>query len=118
MADLNYYLGEKYVAWWDSKRPLEAGWYGISTLFLQESIYDLRRADNTSYRWLKNKKPDYQVGTSILIYYVNKTEAETAQLVRAEERRIASAVEQATLGTLGTQRAALSLGKYSSKMLR
>lgn len=78
MADLNYYLGEKYVAWWDSKRPLEAGWYGISTLFLQESIYDLRRADNTSYRWLKNKKPDYQVGTSILIYYVNKTEAETA----------------------------------------
>ena len=30
----------------------------------------------------------------------------------------ASAVEQATLGTLGTLRAALSLGKYSSKMLR
>ena len=30
----------------------------------------------------------------------------------------ASAVEQATLGTLGTVRAALSLGKYSSKMLR
>ena len=31
---------------------------------------------------------------------------------------MASAVEQATLGTLGTVRAALSLGKCSSKMLR
>ena len=30
----------------------------------------------------------------------------------------ASAVEQATLGTLGTLRAALSLGKYSSKIER
>ena len=30
----------------------------------------------------------------------------------------ASAVEQATLGTLGTLRAALSLGKCSSKILR
>jgi hypothetical protein len=76
MADINYYLGKKYVPWWDSKRPLEEGWYGISTLFLQESIYDLRRADSESYRWLKNKKPNYQVGTSILIYYVNKSEAD------------------------------------------
>lgn len=76
MADANYYLGEKYIPWWDNKRPLEPGWYGISTLFLQESIYDLRRPDNKTYRWLQNKKPAYQVGTSILIYYVTKAEAE------------------------------------------
>jgi len=76
MADANYYLGEKYIPWWDNKKPLESGWYGISTLFLQESIYDLRRPDNKSYRWLKNKKPLYQVGTSILIYHVSKAEAE------------------------------------------
>ena len=76
MADVNYYLGKKYIPWWDSKRPMESGWYGISTLFLQESIYDLRRPDSKTYRWLQNKKPAYQVGTSILIYHVSKAEAE------------------------------------------
>ena len=38
--------------------------------------------------------------------------------LKASSQASASAVEQATLGTLGTLRAALSLGKYSSKMLR
>jgi hypothetical protein len=75
MADPKYYLKEKYVSWWDAKKPLEPGWYGISTLFLQESLYDLRKADNQSYRWTKNKKPTYQVGTSILIYHLTQAEA-------------------------------------------
>lgn len=76
MADLDYYLKDQYIPWWDSKKPIEPGWYAISTLFLQESIYDTRKSDENSYRWLKNKKPLYQVGTSILIYHVSKKEAE------------------------------------------
>lgn len=77
MADPNYYLDGRYESWWDSKRPIETGWYGISTLFFQESLFDTTRPDSANYSWLKNKKPAYQVGTSILIYYVSSEEAKT-----------------------------------------
>ena len=70
MADLDYYIPGRYEKWWASKRPIEPGWYAISALFLQEGIYDKRKSDSESYRWLKNKKPIYQVGTSILIYNI------------------------------------------------
>ena len=66
-----YYLGDKYVQWWDSKRPIERGWYAISTNFLQGSIYDIRKTDDTTWRWTLDYTPEYQVGTSILIYYVH-----------------------------------------------
>lgn len=69
-GDVKTYLGDKYVMWWDSKRPIEPGWYAISTNFLMGSIYGQDKSDSDSYRWLKNKKPDYQAGTSILIYNV------------------------------------------------
>lgn len=74
MADLDYYINGRYEKWWASKRPLEPGWYAISTLFLQEGTYDQRKTDDQSYRWLQNKKPTYQVGTSILIYYLTPEE--------------------------------------------
>lgn len=74
LADLNYYLGKYYEPWWGSRRPLETGYYAISTLFLQESIYDTRKSDIESYRWLKNKKPYYQVGTSLLIYKISNAD--------------------------------------------
>lgn len=74
MANLDYYLNGKYEKWWSSKRPIETGWYAISVLFLQESFYRQDVSDSQSYRWLKNKKPAYQVGTSILIYYVSPEE--------------------------------------------
>lgn len=70
MADLNYYLGDRYEKWWGAKRPIETGWYAISVLFLQESTYNTNIEDNLSYRWLKNIQPTYQVGTSILIYNI------------------------------------------------
>ena len=76
MADLNYYLKDSYTPWWKSKRPIESGWYGISTLFLQEGIYGKDLKNSESYRWLENKKPFYQVGTSILIYHITPQEAE------------------------------------------
>ncbi len=65
-----YYLGEKYIPWWDSKRPVEKGWYAISANFLQGSLYDKSKLENESYSWLKNKKPTARVGTSIFIYYI------------------------------------------------
>lgn len=69
-GDIKYYIGERYLMWWDSKRPVEPGWYAISTNFLMGSIYDKTKKDSSSYRWLQNKKPFSQVGTSILIYNI------------------------------------------------
>ena len=75
MASLDYYLNGKYEKCWSAMRPIEPGWYAISALFLQEGIYDERKTDITSYRWLKDKEPTYQVGTSILVYYISPEEA-------------------------------------------
>jgi phosphatidylglycerophosphate synthase len=69
-ADIKYYFGEQAIDWWDSRRPIEPGWYAISTNYLMGSIYDTTKKDNESYRWLKNIKPIAQVGTSIFVYYI------------------------------------------------
>jgi hypothetical protein len=68
-------LGDKYLPWSDSQRPIEPGWYAISANFLQGSIYDKAKPDNQSYRWLQNRKPLDQAGTSLLIYYITSQEA-------------------------------------------
>jgi len=70
MADLDYYLPGRYEKWWAAARPIEPGWYAISTEFIQQGIYQTTIPDNQSYRWLKNIQPTYQVGTSILIYNI------------------------------------------------
>lgn len=69
-GDIKYYFGDQAIDWWDSKRPLEPGWYAISTNYLQGSIYDNTKKDSESYRWIKNIKPVAQVGTSIFVYYI------------------------------------------------
>lgn len=71
-ADIKYYLGDRSIDWWDSKRPIEPGWYALSTNYLQGSLYDKEKKDEDSYRWIKNIKPAAQVGTSILVYYVTE----------------------------------------------
>jgi len=71
-ADIKYYVRDKYIMWYDSKRPLETGWYAISTNFLQGSIYDKTKKDPATYRWTQKLAPVYQVGTSIFIYYVSQ----------------------------------------------
>ncbi|HPN96705.1 MAG TPA: glycosyltransferase family 39 protein [Candidatus Moranbacteria bacterium] len=78
-ADIKYYIGDRYLMWWDSKRPIEPGWYAISTNFLQGSLYDKEKKDEDSYRWIKNIKPLYQVGTSIFIYHISKKDLENIQ---------------------------------------
>lgn len=73
-GDIKTYIGDKYLMWWDSKRPIEPGWYAISTNFLMGSLYDKTKKDEDSYRWLKNIKPVAQVGTSILIYRITPSD--------------------------------------------
>jgi hypothetical protein len=81
-GDIKYYFGERAVDWWDSKRPIEPGWYAISTNYLMGSLYDTTKPDAESYRWLKENdiKPLYQVGTSIFIYNITPEEAAKASL--------------------------------------
>ena len=69
-SDINYYFGDQAIDWWDSRRPLEPGWYAISTNYLQGSIYDKEKKDSESYRWTQNIEPVAQVGTSIFVYYL------------------------------------------------
>ncbi|MCK4635633.1 MAG: glycosyltransferase family 39 protein [Candidatus Moranbacteria bacterium] len=64
-------LGEdRFIEWWDSKRPIEKGYYAISVNHLQGSIYNSELSDDNSYRWTLKYKPIAQVGTSFLIYKV------------------------------------------------
>lgn len=66
-----YYLGDKYVSWWDSKRPVEPGWYAISANSLQTSIYDkTNKNPENNYAWTNNYQPVTMIGDSILIYRV------------------------------------------------
>ncbi len=70
--DIHNRIGaDKYILWWDSKRPIEPGYYALSTFFLQESIYNTKKADDDSFRWTQNYEPIDQVGTSFLIYKID-----------------------------------------------
>jgi len=72
-SDIKRYIGEKSIIWWDSKRPVETGWYAISTNFLQGSIYDKEnKTADDSYAWTLQYKPVAMIGNSILIFYVDK----------------------------------------------
>lgn len=63
-----YHLGEKFIPWTDTKKP-EPGWYAISALFVQESIYKDKPAGQLDYAWTKNYEP-VRIGDSIFVYYV------------------------------------------------
>lgn len=66
-----YYLGNKYVQWWDSMRPVEAGWYAISANSLQISIYDkVNKTPENNYSWTQKYEPVTMIGNSILVYYI------------------------------------------------
>ncbi len=80
-GDIKTYIGGKYLQWWDSKRPVEPGWYAISVNFLMGSLYDTAKKDDDSYRWLREikKQPAYQVGTSILIFNITPEDIQKIQ---------------------------------------
>jgi len=74
-GNVEHYLGsDKVISWWDTKRPIENGWYAISVLFIQESLYDDKKNSQENYSWLNSYKPVTQVGTSILIYHITDIE--------------------------------------------
>ncbi len=64
-------LGARAVPWQESKRPLETGWYAISANTLQNSSYAPHANIENSYLFLRNKKPFAQIGTSILLYFID-----------------------------------------------
>ena len=72
-GDIKHYIGDKYIMWWDSKRPVETGWYAISTNFLQGSIYDSKKTTEDSYKWTKEFTPVTMIGKSIFVYYVDRS---------------------------------------------
>lgn len=63
-----YHLGDKFISWTGTNAP-EPGWYAISALFLQESIYKKKPAGQQDYSWTKNYTP-IRIGDSIFVYYV------------------------------------------------
>lgn len=85
-SDTQYYLKDKAVSWWSAKgNPTNEGigWFAISVNNLQGQIQPkiqwLTRHERDEYHWLTEirekepgmgglPKPDYRVGTSILIY--------------------------------------------------
>ena len=71
-GNTKYYLGDKYIPWYDSKRPVETGWYAISTNYLQGSIYSDKNTIKNNYAWTLEYKPVAMIGKSILIFYVDK----------------------------------------------
>ncbi len=72
-----YYLGDQYISGWDSKRPIEKGWYAISVNSLQISIYNKEsKTAANNYEWTKQFKPVTMIGNSIMIYYVPETISE------------------------------------------
>jgi len=68
-AEPGYYLGDKYVGWYD-KLPPEPGWYAISALFYQESLYRDNPEGKQTYEWLSVYPLVNRAGDSIFIFYI------------------------------------------------
>ncbi|HBP01270.1 MAG: Glycosyl transferase, family 39 [Candidatus Moranbacteria bacterium GW2011_GWE1_49_15] len=74
-GDIFRTVGEdKAILWWDSKRPIENGWYALSTNYMQGSIYSETKTAEDSYRWTLEYEPVDMIGASILIYHVTDIE--------------------------------------------
>ena len=71
-GNIPYYFGNKYILWYDSKRPVETGWYAISTNYLQSSIHSDKNTIKNNYAWTLEYEPVAMIGKSILIYYADK----------------------------------------------
>lgn len=69
-AEPSYYLGDTYIPWYDQRDP-EPGWYAISALFYQESLYRKNPEGKPTYAWLRNYEPVARAGDSIFIFYIS-----------------------------------------------
>ncbi len=68
-AEPAYYLGDRYERWYDQLPP-EPGWYAISSLFYQESLYRDNPEGKQTYAWLAEYPLIARAGDSIFIFYV------------------------------------------------
>jgi hypothetical protein len=71
-AEASYYLGDRHTPWYDQREP-EPGWYAISALFYQESLYRKNPEGRRTYEWLSGYGPVARAGDSIFIFHVPKT---------------------------------------------
>jgi hypothetical protein len=75
-AEPSYYLGDTFKPWYGGLPP-EAGWYALSTFFIQEDSYKNIESGTPSYRdWLWKFQPVARAGESILIYYLSPEDIE------------------------------------------
>jgi hypothetical protein len=76
-------IGEDKVTSWHSKNGLPApgSYLAISATFYQMSEFYARRQNEVSYVRTLPRSPDYEIGSSILIYKI--TEADQAQFIKA-----------------------------------
>lgn len=64
------YLPGGYTAWHSDNEP-ESGWYAVSAVFFQESIYKHKAPGKRGYEWLRDLGEDARAGDSIFIFYVS-----------------------------------------------
>lgn len=76
-AEPSYYLGDRYVAWYD-QLPSEPGWYAISSFFYQQSIHRENPTGKRTYSWLAEYPLIGRAGDSIFIFYVPEESPEDA----------------------------------------
>jgi hypothetical protein len=68
-ASVKYYFGDDFIGWYGEREP-EPGWYAVSALFFQESIYKKENAGKMNYSWLAKYPMVARAGESIFIFYV------------------------------------------------
>lgn len=65
------YLEKNYTTWHSDNTP-EPGWYAISAVFFQESIYKNPAPGKHGYAWLRDLGQTARAGDSIFIFYVDE----------------------------------------------
>ncbi len=64
------YLGNNFIPWHSDNNP-EPGWYAISAVFFQESIYKTKAPGKRGYEWLRDLGETARAGDSIFIFHVS-----------------------------------------------
>ncbi len=65
------YLQDRYRGWHSGNAP-EPGWYAISAVFFQESIYKTNQEPGqTNYTWLRDLGETTRAGDSLFLFYVS-----------------------------------------------
>lgn len=58
------------VSWWSNKRPVEPGFYALSTTVMQDSIHKKGATRENAYTWTLQHTPIAQIDSSILLFHI------------------------------------------------